>query len=82
MPTVTPDIEIRIVGGLAYPIAKRKKGSSSIDECPFCGEQHAHGKVIGYRTAECSVGIGERKIKGYLIPTERGYIIEEYPEVE
>lgn len=78
MNTDIQNTEIRIVGGLPYPVAKRQKGHSEIDACPYCGEQHAHTQITGFKNAECSDDIKEVKIQGYLIPAARGYIVEDY----
>jgi hypothetical protein len=63
-----------------FPIAKRRKGKTKIDECPYCGEPHEHAPTLGYRNAHCRDGdyFKEIEIKGYKISQSNGYFIEEY----
>jgi hypothetical protein len=71
--------ELKEWGTKLYPIAKRKKGTSKIDECPFCGEKHTHGLGNGHRLTHCSGNyFKEIIINGNVIKQERGYFIEEY----
>jgi len=68
-------------GGLIYPVVRRKKGKAKIDECPYCGEPHAHSLTTGHKESHCSDAHGylkEIKIHNVIIPQMRGYFIEEY----
>ena len=70
-----------VLGGMAYPIVKRKKGNNRIDECPFCGERHSHGENTGHRSAPCKNSSNYLKtitIKGIVVEQTRGYFINEY----
>jgi hypothetical protein len=63
-----------------YPIVRRKKGETKIEECPYCEQEHTHSIGGGHRQPHCTDRIGrfnEIIINDILIPASRGYVIEE-----
>jgi hypothetical protein len=73
--------ELIFIGGTFYPVAKRRKGNSKIDICPYCEKPHEHDtRLAGHNMPPCSKIYYDLKfeINGQVIPIYRGYIIKEY----
>jgi hypothetical protein len=71
--------ELKEWGGQLYPLVKRKKGTSKIDECPFCNQRHTHGLGNGHRIPHCTEEYDKAiSIDGNNYLQGRGYFIEEY----
>ena len=73
-------IELELLSGIYYPIAKRKKGNSKIESCPYCGKQHEHDIYTeGHAFSLCeNVESLDIEIGDHIIPNTRGYIIKDY----